>query len=229
MINPMVATPYRRKFMPAAGRDVFLPFYDLITKVLGADQARQMLLDQAPLGPGVRALDIGCGTGTFAVALKLRYPSVEIVGIDPDERALARAKQKVMRAGVEVQFQCGFADSLQYPAATFDVVFSSFMFHHLEGDNREKTLREVRRVLKPGGTFYLLDFEVAHSDSHHGFFSLFHSSERLRDNSESRILELMSTAGFSDVKKTGTRPLLLGLGRAGYYRASVLGSGTEAN
>ena len=198
----------------------------MIAKLLGADQARQTLLDQAPLQPGGRALDIGCGTGTFAVALKQRHPSVEIVGVDPDERALARAKRKAERARVEVRFQRGFADSLQYPAATFDVVFLSFMFHHLEGNNREKTLREVSRVLKPRGVFYLLDFEVSDPESHHGLFSLFHSSERLRDNSESQILTLMASAGFSDVKKTGTRTVLLRLGRAGYYRASGLSSGT---
>jgi ubiquinone/menaquinone biosynthesis C-methylase UbiE len=226
MIDTVAANQSHRKYLPAAGRDVFLPFYDLIAKLLGADQARQTLLDQAPIQPGDHALDIGCGTGTFAVALKQRYPSVEMVGIDPDERALARAKRKAERAGMEIRFQRGFSDCLEYPAATFDVVFSSFMFHHLEGNNREKTLREVCRVLKPRGAFYLLDFEVSHPESHHGLFSLFHSSERLRDNSERQILTLMSRAGFSEVKKTGTRPVLLGLGRAGYYRASGLsGSG----
>jgi len=228
MMDTAAANQSHRKYLPAAGRDVFLPFYDLIAKLLGADQARQTLLDQVPLQPGDRALDIGCGTGTFAVALKQRYPSIETFGIDPDERALARAKRKAERAGLEIRFQCGFADSLEYPVATFDVVFSSFMFHHLEGTNREKTLREVRRVLKPRGAFYLLDFEVSHPGSHHGLFSLFHSSERLRDNTERQILTLMSRASFSEVKKTGTRPVLLGLGRAGYYRASGLSTGSEA-
>jgi hypothetical protein len=46
------------------------------------------------------------------------------------------------------------------------------MFHHLEANNREKTLREVCPVLKHGGAFYLLDFEVSHPDSHHGLFSV---------------------------------------------------------
>jgi len=118
---------------------------------------------------------------------------------------------------VPVGFDQGFADSLEYSAASFDVVFSSFMFHHLEGGNREKTLREVRRVLKPGGSFYLLDFEVAPSD--HGLFNLFHSGERLRDNTESRILSLMSDAGFSDRKKVAVRPVLFSFGQAGYYQA----------
>lgn len=210
-----------RKYLPAAGRDAFLPFYDLIAKLLGADRARQALLDQAPLQPGARALDIGCGTGTLAVALKQRYPEVEVAGVDPDERALARAKRKAERARADVRFERGFADSLQYSAATFDAIFSSFMFHHLEGDNREKTLQEVRRVLKPRGVFYLLDFEVTDSHHHHGPFHLFHSSERWRDNSQDQIFSLLLKAGFSEVKKAGTVSVLLGFGRAGYYHASV--------
>jgi ubiquinone/menaquinone biosynthesis C-methylase UbiE len=208
-----------RTYLPAAGRDLFLPFYDLVAKVLGADRARQTLFDLAPLRPGDRVLDIGCGTGTFVTMLKQHYPSIEVTGLDPDPKALARAKHKAEQAKVPVHFDQGFADSLEYPGASFDVVFSSFMFHHLEGSNREKTLREVRRVLKPGGNFYLLDFEV--SPSVHGLFNLFHSGERLRDNTESRILTLLGDAGFPDYKKIAVRPVVFGFGRAGYYQASA--------
>jgi len=209
----------QRTYLPAAGRDLFLPMYDLIAKVLGTDGARQTLFELAPLRPGDRVLDIGCGTGTFATMLKQRYAGIEVRGLDPDPKALARARQKAEHAGVPVRFDQGFADSLEYPVATFDLVFSSFMFHHLEGSNREKTLREVRRVLKPGGSFYLLDFEV--SLSGHGLFNLFHAGERLRDNTESRILSLMGDAGFPDRKKIAVRPVLFGFGRAGYYQASA--------
>lgn len=73
--------------------------------------------------------------------------------------------------------------------------------------------------MKPRGSFYLLDFEV--SASGHGLFNLFHSGERLRDNTESRILSLMGDAGFSDRKKIAVRPVLFGFGRAGYYQASA--------
>jgi ubiquinone/menaquinone biosynthesis C-methylase UbiE len=211
----------QRTYLPAAGHDLFLPLYDLVAKLLGADQARQMLLDRATLCSGDRALDIGCGTGTFAVLLKQRFPTAEIIGLDPDQKALARARRKAERAGVSVRFDEGFADALEYPAGSFDVVFSSFMFHHLEGKDREKTLREVRRVLKPAGTFYLLDFEVSQAGSRHGLFHMLHTSERLRDNSESRILTLISDAGFSDSKKIAARPVLFGLGRAGYYQGSA--------
>ena len=209
----------QRAYLPAAGRDLFLPLYDMIAKMLGADRAREVLFDLAPLRPGDRVLDIGCGTGTFATILKQRYPGLEVTGVDPDPKALARARRKAEQANVSIHFDQGFADSLKFPAMSFDLIFSSFMFHHLEGSNREKTLREVRRVLKPGGRFYLLDFEA--SSSGHGFFKLFHTGERLRDNSEGRILSLMGDAGFSDRKKVAVHPVLFGLGRAGYYQASA--------
>ena len=210
-----------RTYLPAAGRDLFLPLYDLIAKLAGADEARQTLFDRASLRSGDRVLDIGCGTGTFATMLKQRHPGVDVTGLDPDPKALARARRKAEQARVVLRFEQGFADALQYPSRSFDAVFSSFMFHHLEGDNREKTLREVHRVLKPGGSFYLLDFEV--SSSGHSVFNLFHSGERMRDNTESRILSLMGDAGFSDRKKTAVRSVLFGFGRAGYYQACAPG------
>lgn len=78
-------------YLPAAGSDWALPFYDFVTKLLGADRARNALLKQVDLKPGERVLDIGCGTGTFAVLLKQRFPNVEVAALDPDPKALARA------------------------------------------------------------------------------------------------------------------------------------------
>ena len=120
-----------RPYLPAAGYDWTLPLYDPIVKLLGGDSARRMLLDQAELRPGYRVLDIGCGTGTLAILTKSLYPDVAIVGIDPDPKALARARRKASRAAVSIQFDQGFGDELPYPEASFDRVFSSFMFHHL--------------------------------------------------------------------------------------------------
>jgi len=212
-----------RPYLPAAGRDLLLPLYDLVTKVIGGDKARRELLNQAHLRPNDRVLDIGCGTGTLAISLKQAYPGVQMVGLDPDPKALNRARRKAKRACVDVRFDQGFADSLGYPSNSFDAVFSSFMFHHLETDVKQKTLSEVQRVLKPSGRLYFLDFEVQESASGHKNWQLFHSHKRLKDNSESRILTLLTQAGLADAKKVATRRAIFGLASVGYYEALAPG------
>ena len=146
-----------RDFLPAAGLDFLLPLYDPMVKLLGADRARKKLFDQASVQPCHRVLDVGCGTGTFAVAIKGWVPSAEVVGLDPDPKALARGRRKAERAGVYIRFDQGFANALPYSDGSFDRVFSSLMFHHLPEDAKFATMREVRRVLKPGGSLHLLD------------------------------------------------------------------------
>src|SRR6266849_8894036 len=93
-----------RTYLPAAGHDWSLPLYDPIVKLLGGDKIRRVLLDQASLQPGQRVLDIGCGTGTLAILSKRLHPDVEVVGIDPDPKALARARRKAAKAAVSIQF-----------------------------------------------------------------------------------------------------------------------------
>ena len=144
---------------------------------MGFDRSRQELISQANVKPDHHILDIGCGTGTFVVLLKRQFPAAQVIGLDPDPKALRRAQSKVRRAAVSVQLDRGFSDQLPYQKESFDRVFSSFMFHHLDEQEREKTLKEVLRVLKPGGSFHLLDFTA--NDGAHGFLDrLFHSHAR---------------------------------------------------
>ena len=206
-----------RSFLPAAGRDVLLPLYDPFTKLFGFDGARRALLEQAALEPHFRVLDVGCGTGTLAISIKRLYPAVEVVGLDPDARALARARRKAKRAGVSVQFDRGFSDALGYPDRAFDRVFSSMMFHHLDECDKEPTLREIRRVLKPGGRLELLDFDGP--DAHAGGLlgRLIHSHARLRGNAVTRVLDLMVWAGFAVPKKLSGQATLFG--HVAFYQA----------
>lgn len=211
----------RREFLPAAGRDVFLPLYDPIVSLMGGARAREELVKQANIQPNQRVLDLGCGTGTLVVLLKRKYPAAEIVGVDPDPKALQRAQKKVRRAGVAVQLDEGFADELHYEAGTFDRVLSSFMLHHLEEHEREKTLREVLRVLKPAGTFHLLDFAGGEDKAPGRLGRMVNSHARLEDNSQQRILQLMRRAGFVDAEKVKDGSMLFGLLPTAYYQAGT--------
>jgi ubiquinone/menaquinone biosynthesis C-methylase UbiE len=211
----------QRTYLPAAGHDWALPLYDLFVRLLSGESAKTALLDQADLRRNHRALDIGCGTGTLVVRIKELYPDVVVVGLDPDPKALGRARRKAQRAGTPVQYDHGFSDELPYPGASFDRVFSSFMFHHLPLDQREKTLREVRRVLAPRGSLHLLDFDRPEQSPERSLTTRIHSSKQLKDNSESQILTLMHQAGLVGAKKVMARTMLFGLLRIGYYEASA--------
>jgi ubiquinone/menaquinone biosynthesis C-methylase UbiE len=208
-----------RNYLPAAGHDWALPFYDAIVRLMGGMQAIQLLLEQASLEPGQRILDVGCGTGTLAITIKRMNPQAEVIGLDPDPKALSRARRKAEGVGVSVQFDQGFGDRLPYPEASFDRVFSSFMLHHLPTEEKGRTLSAVRRVLRSGGSLHLVDFEGPEDGKSTFLARLFHTNERLRDNSEGRVLAFMRDAGFVNPKKTGRRTLLLG--PIAYYRAGV--------
>jgi ubiquinone/menaquinone biosynthesis C-methylase UbiE len=185
-----------RPYLPAAGRDSLLWLYDPLTRLFGADKVFRSFLDQAELQPDHAVLDIGCGTGTLAVLLKRLHPTIEVKGLDPDPKALARATRKAARKGVTVRFDRGFADELPYADATFDRVFSSMMFHHVPRADRPTVLAEVRRVLKPEGTLEFLDISRPGEDW---------------------VLKRLQEAGFADVRKVGERKLVFG--RIAFHRA----------
>jgi ubiquinone/menaquinone biosynthesis C-methylase UbiE len=204
-----------RPYVPAAGRDAFLPLYDILTRLGGFQRAADRLIAQAALQPGFRILDIGCGTGTLAVMLKRRHPASEVTGIDPDPRALARAAAKAAAAGVAIRFDRGFGDALPYTPAAFDRVFSSMMFHHVPKDDRPGVLREIRRVLVPGGALAFLDFAGSHP---HSFLAqMFHGHQPMPAAVEERMLARLRDAGFVNPRKTHERGTMFG--RVAYYEA----------
>jgi ubiquinone/menaquinone biosynthesis C-methylase UbiE len=206
-----------RSFIPAAGHDWLLPLYDPLQWLLGGDGLKRPLIEQAALAPGLRALDIGCGTGSLTLLIKKLHPGVEVVGLDPDPKALKIAARKAARAGLAVQLDPGFSDQLPYPDASFDRVFSSLMFHHLDEAVKSATLREVRRVLRPGGSLHLLDFGPPRSRVSRALAHVLHGAEQLRDNLEDRITAFMTQAGFAQAEELGHRNTLVG--SLSYYRA----------
>ena len=212
----------KKNFVPAAGHDWLLPFYDPLLRLLGVESALGELVDQAALRPGCRVVDIGCGTGNLVILIKRQYPEVEVVGLDPDPKALARARRKAEKAALSIALDEGFSEELPYPEDSFDRVFSSFMFHHLDSGAKRQTLAEVRRVLRFAGSLHLLDFGGSKARSDGLLARLLHRHEGLRDNFEDRIAGLLGDAGFADVAEVASRKTLVG--RVALYRASVASS-----
>ncbi|WP_211768232.1 class I SAM-dependent methyltransferase [Kutzneria sp. CA-103260] len=203
-------------YLPAAGRDAFLPFYDLFTGLLGAAAVHRTLISQAALADGQRVLEIGCGTGNLSVRLKRANPAVEVVGSDPDPRALAIAQRKARNLD-GIRFERGYSQKLPYADGSFDRVLSALMLHHLDQDTKIATAGEVARVLRPGGRLHLVDF-TGEAHGAHGFLSRnMMKSGHLGDNAGDAVPKLFGAAGL-DCERVATRrhPVL---GAVGYYRA----------
>jgi ubiquinone/menaquinone biosynthesis C-methylase UbiE len=110
-------------------------------------------LRRMPMTPTARVLDVGCGTGELLRRLRAKYPDAVLVGLDPVDEMLAVARDKL--SGRE-DLRTGYADSLPWSAGSFDVVVSCNMFHYIS--HPIEALREMARVLRPGGSIVLTDW-----------------------------------------------------------------------
>jgi ubiquinone/menaquinone biosynthesis C-methylase UbiE len=202
---------HERPYLPGMGRHALLPLYDPLTRLVGARAMHQRLLDQADLRPGLRVLEVGCGTGNLAVLAARQQPGSTVRGLDPDPRALARAAAKAGRAGLPIGFDRGYADQLPYPSGSVDRVLSSLMFHHLDQGQRPAALAEIARVLAPGGSLHVVDLT---GPPRHRLRRR-HSHRHGHDGPE--LATLLGAAGLRDARETGhgTNPL----GSYTFYRA----------
>src|SRR5919199_1993847 len=140
-------------------------WYDLFGTVIsfGRDKAiREKLVELAAPAPGETVLDVGCGTGTLALALKSRVGTGEVHGIDASPEMIDVAREKAAKAGSVIDFQVALIEALPFPAATFDLVTSSLMLHHLPDGLKRTGLAEIRRVLQPPGPVMASEFSARH-------------------------------------------------------------------
>jgi ubiquinone/menaquinone biosynthesis C-methylase UbiE len=110
-------------------------------------------LRRLPMTSGARVLDVGCGTGELMRRLRAKYPHAVLAGLDPVAEMLAVARDKL--SGDE-DLRTGYADALPWGAGAFDVVVSCNMFHYIS--HPVEALREMGRVLRPGGSLVLTDW-----------------------------------------------------------------------
>ncbi len=197
-----------RHFLPAMGAHGPLALYDPFTRLFGARRLQERLIDQARIRPDDRVLDIGCGTGNLTLLVAKRYPTASVVGLDPDPAALDRARSKAAKGKLTPTFDQGFAEELPYPDRSVDIVLCSLALHHVDKEHRIQSLREIARVLRPGGTFHLL--EMAKGDPTRPVNRLVHRSPHGHTWGELDIVAMMKTSGLADPVDLGRASKLLG-------------------
>lgn len=213
-----------RRFIPGAHFHALTRSYDRLCRLVGLGK-RLRAFEVAVAGrlDGKRVIEVGCGTGELLLALGRASRPERVVGLDPDPAMIAQAVEKLAAADVRTTFVLGGAEALPFPDASFDLVVSSLMLHHLDGATKRAALREWRRVLAAGGALVLVDFGVPRSrllrvllwPARLGLF------EEVADNVRGRIPALLAEGGFSFAEAGRYRDGIVA------YRATPLGATPE--
>jgi ubiquinone/menaquinone biosynthesis C-methylase UbiE len=176
-----------------------------IRLALSLGDVQRLLLEPAGLREGEQVLDMGCGTGALTILTKQLHPHTDVCGFDRDADALEIAKVKAARAGVIVTFQQGTSSELPFAENSLDHVFSVFMFHEVNGQQKQQSLREIIRVLRPGGALHIADFGRPQNWLMRLALVSIRLSHRLTtisDNIRGALPQFVRAAGFEQVEET---------------------------
>ncbi len=134
--------------------------YDVLMVRLARGLYQRVAGDIAPVLSEGKVLDAGTGPGTLAREIARRQPRLQVYGIDLSEDMirLARAHAKREQLEKRVHFDTGNVAQLPYPDHSFDLVVSTISMHHWY--ELEQPLRELYRVLRPGGRLWIYDFRL---------------------------------------------------------------------
>jgi ubiquinone/menaquinone biosynthesis C-methylase UbiE len=201
-------------YIPALGYRWLTRFYDPLVRVTAREATfKEALLRQASIRDGHRVLDLGCGTGTLALLVKHGHRGAEVFGLDADPEALKLARTKLSESGIEVRLDQGLASALPYTAESFDRTLSSLFFHHLSSELKLEAMREVLRVLRPGGEFHIADWGKPTSPAMRLAFiaiQLLDGFATTTDNVRGLLPDLLGLAGFEKVENRKSYSTLLG-------------------
>lgn len=150
-----------RSFTPALGRSELTGDYDRVIAVMTRERRWRsaLLAEIAPRREDV-IVDVGCGTGTFAIMLSAVQPAAKIIAVDPDPAVLDIARQKAEAAGVTVDWRQAMGDELApcLGETRATIVTSSLVLHQCPVDMKSAILANMRAVLAPEGRLALADY-----------------------------------------------------------------------
>jgi demethylmenaquinone methyltransferase/2-methoxy-6-polyprenyl-1,4-benzoquinol methylase len=216
--SPQFAGQVNRMFDRIASR------YDLLNSVMSAGlhhRWRERAADRAELGPGDSALDVCCGTGDMTLELASRVgPGGSVIGCDFSEPMLDLAREKAAARGAGgIRFEWADALQLPYDAARFDAAAVGFGVRNFS--DRDRGLREMTRVLRPGGRLVVLEFTEPTRPPFSTFYSIWFDRivpvlGRLTTDPAAYSYLAESVHGFPDPPGLAAKLAAAGLGRIRY-------------
>jgi ubiquinone/menaquinone biosynthesis C-methylase UbiE len=189
------------RYVPAAGRRAFTRLYDPVVALTMREATFRgrlcaQVLDGLPRGAPV--VDVGCGTGTLAIALAAG--GAEVIGVDGDPEVLTLARAKT--AADAVQWRKGTATALPLAGESADRVVMSLLLHHLGADAKRAALAEAMRVLRPGGRLHVADWGRPRDPLMRGAawaLQRLDGAQGLSEHLDGRLPGLLADAGLSTI------------------------------
>jgi ubiquinone/menaquinone biosynthesis C-methylase UbiE len=173
--------------------DRWAPTYDAFWGQRYVDRIHQLMLESVGGSNAAvpsAVLDVGCGTGRLLEKAGALWPAARLLGVDPAPGMVEAARRRIPQATMDV----AGAEALPFPDASVDLVVTCLSLHHWKA--RGQGLREVARVLRPGGQLCLADITAP------GWVSrLF---RRIKAASPDALHSLVTQAGFRVEKQSFT-------------------------
>lgn len=196
-----------KDFVPALGRHELTGDYDRVIAIMTRERRwRAQLLALAALQAGETIIDVGCGTGTFALMLQAACPGARVIAVDPDPKVLEIARRKAAGAGGAVEWRQGFGDELASVAelGSVDKVVSSLVLHQCALPVKRAILASMFAILKAGGRLAIADYGAQRSLLMRLLFrqvQALDGFENTQPNADGVIPQLMAEAGFREVSE----------------------------
>ena len=202
-----------RDFTPALP---FLWAYDFIIAAFTGERTwRGAFLRQLDPQPSDIIADIGCGTASFLALLGKTAKSAMLIGVDPDDRILRRARRKLDAAGMVVTLKSGYLRDIRalLAGAAVNKVASSLVFHQVSLAEKRAGLSSIYSALRPGGELHIADYGLQRTRLTRSLFRIVQhidGYENAQLNADGILPSLMKEAGFAQVKETSVIPTLTG-------------------
>jgi ubiquinone/menaquinone biosynthesis C-methylase UbiE len=201
-----------RTFTPALGRFAPTRFYDAVVALTRERVWRGLTVEHvAPRRDDV-IVDVGCGTGSLASLLSRVEPRARIVGVDPDPAVLAAAQRK---ADTAVDWRVGMGDAVDrlLGAGSASVAVSSLVLHQCPVAMKQAILASMFAVLRPGGRLVIADYGLQRTRLMRLAFRTVQLADGRQDtqpNADGILPELITDAGFRDVREAAVVPTITG-------------------
>lgn len=165
---------------------------------------------------GREVLDIGCGSGGVTLHLARRHGAARVVGFDVEAPVIDYARRRAATQGLgdRVSFVHGAPGPFPFPDESFDLVFSKDALLHVP--DKDALLREIFRILRPGGWFAASDWMIGHDGPPSSEMSAYIAAEGLSFTmaSPERYIDAMRRAGFRELRTIDRNPWYREVARA---------------